>query len=252
MRSSTAMLVILLCHSAPVFGAGDWVEQFQYGPFIFRSEFPLGGPKGVVRQVIQLRSDVEKTLQIKVGDKPIEINLFKNRHTYSEYLAARIPEGKNRRALYVKGSDRGRLYAFHSRDLGTDLRHECTHAMLHNALPFIPLWLDEGLAEYFEIVPNERAKPERMKKLRFRFKWQPSLIPLEAKRDLSDMGSEDYLQSWAWVHFMLHDSKQSRAVLMRYLHRIEQADPPGPLSRHVTAGIPNADARLKRHFRKWY
>lgn len=251
MRSSLVITILLLGNCAPATAAGDWVEQFQFGPFIFRSEFPLGGPKSVINEVRLLKDDLQKTLGIQVGNKPIEINLFKNRHTYSEYLAARIPEGRNRRALYVKGKDRGRLYAFYSKDLATDLRHECTHALLHNALPFIPLWLDEGLAEYFEIVRTQRHKPDRMKKLRFRFRWEPSLAPLEAKRELQDMNAEDYLQSWAWVHFMLHDSEQTKSVLLRYIKRIEQSDPPGPVSRHVSAGIPNAQARLKKHFR-WY
>ncbi|GIT30210.1 MAG: hypothetical protein Ct9H300mP1_22560 [Planctomycetaceae bacterium] len=33
-----------------------------------------------------------------------------------------------------------------------DLRHEFTHGVLHSSLKRVPLWLDEGLAEYFEVV----------------------------------------------------------------------------------------------------
>lgn len=250
MRQIIAVIVLLFCGTTETLHAGEWVEQFQYGPFIFRSEFHLGGPTGVVREVVQLKADIEKTLKIKVGDKPIEINLFKDRLSYDRFIRARIPEGAGRRALYVKAPDRGRLYAYRSHELPVDLRHECTHALLHNALPFIPIWLDEGIAEYFEIPANHRMKPERMKKFRFRWKWAPTLAPLEAKRELTHMGAEDYLQAWAWVHFMLHESEQTRSVLLRYLNRIQQSDPPGKFSRHVSAGVPNAQARVKRHFRR--
>ena len=36
------------------------------------------------------------------------------------------------------------------RQFEADLRHECTHALLHAALPYVPLWLDEGLASLYE------------------------------------------------------------------------------------------------------
>jgi hypothetical protein len=46
------------------------------------------------------------------------------------------------------------VFAYRGEDFETDLRHECTHALLNAALPVVPLWLDEGLAEYFEVLPQ--------------------------------------------------------------------------------------------------
>ena len=45
--------------------------------------------------------------------------------------------------------------------LEEDLRHEATHALLHVAVGDLPLWLDEGLAEYFEVHrrPSRPATP---------------------------------------------------------------------------------------------
>ena len=40
--------------------------------------------------------------------------------------------------------------------LRTDLRHELTHALLHGVLKDVPLWLDEGLAGFFELPPDAR------------------------------------------------------------------------------------------------
>ena len=52
--------------------------------------------------------------------------------------------------VYAQGGDR----------LADDLRHEMTHAYLHSVVPDVPLWLDEGLAKYFELPARPaRAQP---------------------------------------------------------------------------------------------
>ena len=66
------------------------------------------------------------------------------------YIEAHYPDIPYRRALFIKEHGLAGLYAYRHADLAVDLRHECTHAMLHASLPYVPLWLDEGLAEYFE------------------------------------------------------------------------------------------------------
>ena len=49
------------------------------------------------------------------------------------------------------------VYAYRHDGSAVDLRHECTHALLHARLPMVPLWLDEGLAKYFEVPAEQRA-----------------------------------------------------------------------------------------------
>ena len=43
------------------------------------------------------------------------------------------------------------VYTYWGDRIQQDLRHELTHALLHSVLKDVPLWLDEGLAEYFEM-----------------------------------------------------------------------------------------------------
>ena len=45
------------------------------------------------------------------------------------------------------------VYTYWGDRIQQDLRHELTHALLHSVLKDVPLWLDEGLAEYFELPP---------------------------------------------------------------------------------------------------
>ena len=61
-----------------------------------------------------------------------------------------------RRAFFLAQGSRQVVYTYFNPQLEVDLRHEATHALLHLAIAELPLWLDEGLAEYFE-VPEESA-----------------------------------------------------------------------------------------------
>jgi hypothetical protein len=84
-----------------------------------------------------------------------------------------------------------------------------------------------------------------------RFGWRPSLTELEKSRDLSEMKRLDYRNSWAWVHFLLHESPESRKVLIDYLNDIKFGNPPGPFSDRVRNRIPNVEARMLAHFKNW-
>jgi hypothetical protein len=134
------------------------------------------------------------------------------------------------------------------------VRHESTHALLHNALPYVPQWLDEGLAEYFEVPAAQRArKHPHLNELRWPlvFGWRPDLEALEKKRELADMDGGDYRESWAWVHFMLHGPPEARETLLTYLDAIAANDPPGLFSEQLKLRVPDAEHRLVKHFKNW-
>jgi hypothetical protein len=165
-----------------------------------------------------------------------------------------VPAGVSRAALYVKGADMGRVYVHRHRNFETDLRHECTHAILHNALPYVPLWLDEGLAEYFEVAaPLRGGANPHLKNVRWavRLGSEPSLPRLEEKRQLASMSAEDYRDSWAWVHFLLHGPQETRQVLSNYLYDIRIGNPAGQLSERLAGEVPGVQSLLVDHFRNW-
>ena len=75
--------------------------------------------------------------------------------------------------------------------------------LLHSVLKFVPLWLDEGLAEYFECRrmegPQPQARPEGCDAREAAV--QPDLARLETLRaKSSEMNRADYQESWAWVY----------------------------------------------------
>jgi hypothetical protein len=244
-------LALLWVIASPV-AAADWVDEQTLGIYVFRAEFPLRDVEELVVELSELQKDLESTLDLKCKDRPIEIFLFRSRFSYSNYIRANVPDGAGRQAVYVAGNNSGRVYAYRHRDLATDLRHETTHALLHNALPYVPLWLDEGLAEYFEEPAKLRVdgSPHRRGlEWALRFGGVPSLAQLEAHRKLADFGAREYRDSWGWVHFMLHGPPEAHAALAEFLATVPTGREPTPVSIGLKRRLPDVEARFRAHFR---
>ena len=246
----------LIGHGICAIALSQWQPAETAGIFQIRSEFALNDRDGqeILRQLNTLQKDVQTLLNLKLEDRPVEISLFKSKASYRAHLAQRVPEGVDRTALFVQGTDMGRVYIYRRTGFDTDLRHESTHAVLHNALPYVPMWLDEGLAEYFEVVSTERSSGSphlpSLKRSIF-FGWRPNLERLEAAEDISDMGSVEYREAWAWAHFLLHGPQEVRQVLSDFLYEIESGEAAGSFRERLVAAVPNADILLVEHIRQW-
>ncbi|MCA9071474.1 MAG: hypothetical protein KDA84_21250, partial [Planctomycetaceae bacterium] len=155
-RVVSAIGVYLLCFPGACAEASvTWPIQQSAGRFTIRSQ--VGIPPDLLANLRALETDIAQTLQLNVGESPIVIHLFRNHREQVQYLTVRVPVAANRFACFVQGTDAGRVYLHAHQDWEKDLRHELTHAVLHSALPYVPLWLDEGLAQYFEATPKERT-----------------------------------------------------------------------------------------------
>ena len=249
----TMYFAVLTVHDRGL--AGEWVTDEQRDNVELRSEFELNQADLDMhfREISQVREDLERILGMSFGSGLIEINLFRSKTSYQQFLKPRVPEGVNRKALFVPGVDRGRVYVYRHWGYETDLRHESTHAFLHGTLPFVPMWLDEGLAEYFEVTHEQRAShnPHLGElKRRLLVGWRPDLKRLESKERLENMDAADYRESWAWAHFMLHGPTEVRQVLADYLFDVEQGNPAGLLGDRLSK-LPGLEDQLVLHLRNW-
>jgi hypothetical protein len=249
-----AMIVTAaLAIAAPATGA-NWADERTSGPFVCHADFALGEYEALFAELAQLQLDLSRTLGVAAAREPVEVFLFHTEQTYRRYLEVRLPQVPYRRALFVKGSGPGKIYAYQSKELAVDVRHECTHGLLHSALPMVPLWLDEGLAEYFEVPEDQRAfgNPHlKWVRLDARLGRIPKLAQIEAKREVSEMSSTDYRHAWAWTHFMLHGPPEAREELIKFLADIRANNPPGKLSERLERRLPGVDKRLADHFKNW-
>jgi hypothetical protein len=258
-RCAVVLLGAILLLGSPHRGAAaGWADQRMAGPFICRADFSLSGYEGLFGELAQVQQDLTRLLAVPSAPEPVELLLFQSKRTYQAYLQLHYPQVPYRRALFIKGSGPGKVFvhrdSFHAKELPIDVRHEGTHALLHASLPMVPLWLDEGLAEYFEVAPDKRvdANPHLAAVVwNLRLNMMPPLIQLEAKRDVTEMSASDYRYSWAWVHFMLHGPPEAHDELVRFLADIRGGTPPGRLSERLERRLPQVEKRLVQHFKTW-
>jgi hypothetical protein len=108
----------------------------------------------------------------------------------------------------------------------------------------LPLWLDEGLAEYFE-GPGDRhgLNPDHLSRLPDDLKtgWRPDLARLETLVDLKEVSPRDYRESWAWVHYLLNQQGADKAALLAYLSDLHKEPKATPLSRRLKQGEPSTE-----------
>ena len=232
----------------------NWVDKRQFGPFICEATFSLDDNLTVLNELPALEQELVRVLGIRPPRKPIYVHLLGNRLEHYDYVKFNHPGIPNRRALFVQRNGQAHVIAYRQYDLDVDLRHECTHSLLHSDLASVPLWLDEGIAEYFEVPYDQRAYDHpHFDSLRWNLRLGLIRTPetLEEQNDLADMSATDYRFSWAWVHFMLHGPKPAFDCLIGFLADIRQNRPPGLLSQRLEQAVPNATDQLVQHFKNW-
>jgi hypothetical protein len=167
------------------------------------------------------------------------VYLFRDADAYSKFLSQYFPGVPPRRAFFLKTDTRLAVYAHWSDRVAEDLRHEVAHGYLHAAAPGLPLWLDEGLAEYFEAPRGQaglnRPNAELLADMREHMDWQPNLARLELIKDTAQMDQRSYAEAWAWAYYLLQSGPERRELLTNYLREVSSRGTAGPLS-----------ARLKR------
>lgn len=212
------------------------------------SDFKLSKDHPLIQDLVTLRGQVAETLNLTFDSQQVTVYLFSDQTTYRKYLDATYPGLPDRRAYFVGTTKELAVYTFWGDRIQEDLRHEYTHGLLHSALKTVPLWLDEGLAEYFEVpganpgTLNDEYASRLPKALANG--WHPDVTRLERIEEFSQMQRFDYQESWAWMHFLLHSSPDTREVLLGYLEELKTNPKPGNLSARLKLEYPEYSARF--------
>ncbi|MCC7475201.1 MAG: hypothetical protein IT425_07385 [Pirellulales bacterium] len=233
-----------------------WTHTRQVGPFVIQANFDLAKYDKLFSELPDLQRELVRTLGIRPASSAIDVYLFSAEEQFREYTEHYFPNVPFRPALYVRENGQPGVYTYLKPDLDIDLRHECTHALLHASLADVPLWLDEGLAKYFEMPAAQRAFDhpyfdDAKWKWSLRLGMVRSIESLEQRTELADMDASDYRYSWAWVHFMLHGPEAAHRELVHYLAGRESVSSSAKLSSQVANAVPNASEKLAQHFKHW-
>lgn len=198
--------------------------QVRTGPFLLYSNTPIPADSSAVRCLHELEADLGNRLgcRSRPDEDPVEIYVLNDRNAYTHFLKFYYPELPQRRAFFLAQGDRRVVYTFLSDRLEEDLRHESTHALIRGYYGDLPLWLDEGIAEYFENRPAPTDGPdEHLVKLTSDLEsgWKPDLARLETLDGIHQMSPRDYRESWAWVSYLLEQKSSGRSPLIEYLNQ---------------------------------
>jgi len=132
-----------------------------------------------------------------------------------------------------------------------DLRHETTHGYVHAVLPAIPLWLDEGIAEYFELPRAEqglhRAHLAHLAGRLIEGTWRPDLARLESLKSAAELSQDHYAEAWCWVHWLLDTTPERRALVQDYLADVRRDPAAAPLSARLRLVSGDAAGELRLH-----
>jgi hypothetical protein len=249
--------VLLACATSARANDVRWTDTRQVGPFIFHATFPLAAYERFFTELPELQRELTRTLGVPAAKQPIYVYLFSDEAQYRAYKDQHFPRVPFRPALYILEGGSPGVYTYRKPDLEIDIRHECTHALLHSSLPVVPLWLDEGLAKYFEVPANQRAFDhpyfdDPKWKWSLRLGMVRSIESLESRTDLTEMDAADYRSSWAWVHFMLHGPEEAHRTLVKHLACYQQYEPPGKLSVRLAEAMPIPTDQMIQHFKHWH
>lgn len=230
-----ATIILSGCRTTqPTFSVERPVDHTARGTgFAIHSNLPSGPTAPLVSELEKLRGEIFEKLKLPEQRDPVAVYLFADEESYRRYMRNTWPNLPPRRAYFVGTSRELAVYSFHGGNVKEDLRHEFTHGLLHACLETVPLWLDEGLAEYFEVEGPVAGSPHRghLKTLQEARAngWNPSLYQLEQLSDFRRMSQRDYAESWGWVHFMLHTDEATRDVLLSYIGELKTQPIAAPL-----------------------
>lgn len=213
------------------------------GNLVIIADFPLPQEEAARRQVESLRGDLAQTLQVPMEDVPIQVHLYRNVDDYRAVMAQRFPQLTGRRAAFIHDASGTHIYAHWSDQVVTDLRHELTHAYLYENVGTLPLWLDEGLAEYFETPPQPgRINPEHLPTLTAALQnggWRPNLDRLATLDRPETMTQLDYAEAWLWTHYLM--SGPHRSLITARLAAESRQELVDPISLQIRHGNANVE-----------
>jgi hypothetical protein len=231
-------------------------HSWRLSQYVFLYDFDLQHDLPLFQELARLRDQVYKELQLPAANTVVQVYLFEDRDRYDHFMWTKYPDLPRRRAFFVAqprgvgGAEDLLVYTYWGDRIQQDLRHELTHALLHSVLKDVPLWLDEGLAEYYETPPEWqgvnynylsliRRNPERP--------FKPDLARLEQFSQVQQMNPAEYREAWAWVHLLLRGKPEARTALVNYVQQLRTTPNPGPLESRLTAVYPDLNEALQQH-----
>ena len=189
--------------------------------------------------------------------RPLRLYLFAKNRSFDQYVAnssrlAGFFTRRPRMSLMVVDGGSGFSPA-------PTLYHEYTHYVLRNNLPYLPQWIDEGLAEYFETFAIERNKARfgHVHRGWSRHLQSSTWMPIEEVLEVTTR-SEAYRdpsktldfrsQAWALVDFLFEREQGRREQTLKLFQLLDSgASSADALQQAFGTSLAEIQSKLKKN-----
>jgi hypothetical protein len=213
------LVTLMGCHYPAVGRGFSAHEILAANELRIHADFELPADHPLIAELSQQKRRLADVtgLTFSAAKLPIDVYLFRDRGSFDDFTSKSNVAFASGRAFFLKSDSMLNVYAVWGNRAAEDLRHEVTHGYLHSVAPSLPLWIDEGLAEYFEVGPGTGglnwAHVQHLADAFQQQTWTPSLGRMETLHDPTKLTQTDYAEAWLWTHFLL--SEDSTAALVR-------------------------------------
>ena len=207
-------LAVLLCPSA---ADARWI-RLSSEHFVFIGDASEGTIRNIAQRLELFHEVIGRIFSSQVTASPVPtvVIVFQNARSSAPYRPMFNGKPVDAAGYFALGDDVNYIAVNAEQDNEAHglIFHEYTHFLLHNALGDVPLWADEGLAEFYETFSSTGARTALIgmpNRSNLRLLQESTLLPITqllAVTHDSPMYNEGnrrgvfYAESWALVHYL--------------------------------------------------
>ncbi|MDX1804227.1 MAG: DUF1570 domain-containing protein [Alcanivorax sp.] len=252
-----------LLHTTPATGRSDLEVLYRQQDFRFNQ-----AQKAALKQrLMWLQNYLEDRLGLDLPQQSrLEIYLLADQSAFRQWMQAR--SGNDSRyfdGVFIPGSDAIAVWPWSAQpgDIGQTLLHEGCHRLLAPVAAAAPLWLHEGLAQYFQTLRLAQGQavvraPDGARERLKRWIDEHRLISLRKYLALDNRHWQQlahrqdniaYTVAWATTAFLM-SSPKGQKTLRRLLQDLDKSGLP-PSAARVDALYPGGLTQLDYDFLHW-
>jgi hypothetical protein len=198
-------------------------------------------------------------------DFKVKVTIISSKEEFLDYQKKRVGEvisqtgyysGAERETVVWKNTDTKEMLAV--------LFHESSHMILGYRIPWSPMWLNEGLAEYFEglnVVGEKKRVNLQEDRHEWTKLWAEKGFPMEIDKYINltyDQWQEffkkepnaSYTIGYSLVYYMMSNSR-TQQLLKRALWQIRMFGPEADSVQTIEDYYPGGFERFEKHWRQW-
>jgi uncharacterized protein DUF4124/uncharacterized protein DUF1570 len=200
------------------------------------------------------------------GTAEVNLYLFEHQEDFSQWMVERIGSSNaNYAGVFIPSSNEVAVWRWgDDQDVAQTILHESSHVLLYQLSPASPVWLHEGLAQYFqtlEVQPDGRLKVSTLPDAQARIRqWMDegrlitlrqylSLDDAQWRRMAHELDAIPYTVAWATTAFLM-SKPVGRSTLRQLLQELEKTDR-RPTLRRIGEIYPGGLTRLEYDFFRW-